>query len=158
MPAPLCKCSNCGHVFESRAIYISGVRNATMTGNRETCSRCGGVAVILDGVFNASAEAMEVVKAPKLTRDTYEKFGQLIEQAKHQKMPPDEFVKRAEAIAPEVGDAAKKIASSKVGYAVALGIFLVMLKSCNFNVDINFDVNKAIETYIERSNDQKPKI
>ncbi len=60
-------------------------------------------------------------------------------------MAPDEFVNRASAIHPDLGKAATKITKSKVGFAAAILITLAILKSCNFELKANIDLNRAID-------------
>jgi hypothetical protein len=146
MASPIAYCSSCGTIFQERGIFLGeGCTNITLTNNSTRCPNCGEIAKIADGVFNAAAEALEIVKAPALTQALYKRFASLIEEARAKEMMPEEFVARANAINPEFGKAAETLARSKAPWLVGLALLLALLNKCNFNVDIKLDANQLIE-------------
>lgn len=150
MPSPIAFCSSCGAIFKARLIGIgSGSKNISFHNVGHSCPNCGANARIADGVFDVTAEAVTIVKAPPLTRAIYESFARLIEEARYKEMEPDDFAKRAGAIHPEFGKAAKVLSGSKTPWIVALTILLMVIKSCNFNLNVNLDANQLIEQVLE---------
>lgn len=61
-------CPRCGLVFASRMFSLSHVQGLTMSGNRESCPRCGAMAELPDGTFNVTGDTIEVLAASGLTR------------------------------------------------------------------------------------------
>lgn len=145
MPHPIAYCPSCGALFEARAFQFVNATNITLTNNTTNCPNCGGRASIADGVFNATAEALEIVKASDLTKALYQRFAELIEEAQHQKMDPDEFIDRAAKIHPAFEEAAKALAGSRATVFVALALMLAALRTCSFDVEVKVDVNQLIE-------------
>ncbi|MGN6535220.1 MAG: hypothetical protein ACTHKQ_05745 [Mesorhizobium sp.] len=142
MPRPISYC-DCGAVFASRGIEVSGIRNLTLQGNAETCPQCGRPARIADGVFDATSDAITLLQGPEITRALYDRFIDLTKEARMKQMGPDEFVRRADAIHPDFGKAAQKVAKSKIAWGIALTIILAALNSCQVNATV--DVNKLFD-------------
>lgn len=62
-------CPSCGGLFASRGIQLGpGVKNVTLSGNREECPFCGAWADIADGVFDVIDGILSIVSAPDITQ------------------------------------------------------------------------------------------
>lgn len=150
MPKPLVYCPTCGTVFESRMFAIEAVQTVQLTGNQEPCINCRRPANVADGLFDGTTNALKIIQAPTLTRALYERFANLIEEAQHKQMQPDEFIKRAEAIHPDFAAAAKQVARSRTVWAAGLLLLLAALKSCSFELKADLNVNQLIEQVVSR--------
>jgi hypothetical protein len=93
---------------------------------------------------------MKVLQASDFTRSVYEQFYDLVRQAQAEDMTAEEFVQRAEAIDPKLGEAAKKVAGPKAAMAVALALLLAALNSCKLDLNANLDVNQLIEQVLSK--------
>lgn len=137
-------CPNCGALFASRAFHISGnVRGLTLSGNRETCPFCGGMAHIADGVFNVANNVLSVVSAPNVTKQMLAAFEKAVQVAYANKTAPEQLAKEVEKIDPSFGDAVRKAGASNHLYLAALLISLAAIKSCS--VEVKLDANRLIE-------------
>jgi len=101
------------------------------------------MAKVADGVFDATSDAITLLKGPEITRALYDRFIDLTKEAQMKQMAPDEFIHRAEAIHPDFGKAAQKVAKSKVAWGAALTILLAALSSCQVNATV--DVNRLFD-------------
>jgi hypothetical protein len=76
-------CPHCGLIFPSRAFNFGGnVTNLVLTGNRETCPRCGQMAELPDGTFNVVDDTIEVLQATPLTRARLSDLANVLDRAR----------------------------------------------------------------------------
>ena len=107
---------------------MSNDSNVSLTDGRETLRNCG-----------------RMVQVPELTTGSYERFANLIEEAQREQIEHDVFIERAEAIHPELGEAAKILASNEMTWMGALAIRLAVLNSTGFELNAELNVNQLIE-------------
>lgn len=137
-------CPNCGALFASRGIQISGnVRNLTLSGNKETCPFCGGWANIADGIFNVADNIISVVTAPNITRQMLVAFSVAVKKAYVEKKPPEDLANEVGKIEPSFGDVVRKSGGDTKLYVVVLLLILAAIRTCN--LDMKLDVNNLIE-------------
>ena len=140
-------CSHCGTLFQSRLIGISPgarIESLTLSGNQETCPNCGRMADVVDGVFNAYDDVLELISGPQFTREILRAFSELIEKAAKQEITEDELQKQAAEIDPDLGKAVAQMRAKTPSAMAALILAMLAIKSCNFdvNVDARIDLNE----------------
>ena len=139
-------CPSCGAVFASRLLLSGDVSNLTLQGNKESCPFCGGMADTAEGVFDIAKDIISVISAPRITHQMLSTFSVAVERAYAKKTPPEELIKTAEAIDPSLGKTIRKICEIKKPYYFAgLLIILLVIKSCNLNLNVTLDVNQLID-------------
>jgi hypothetical protein len=84
MPVPA-QCTKCGTIFWSRAFNVSLAVGATLAGCKEPCidPKCGGQAVVAEGIFNATQDEIEILSAPDVTRSMLVALKQKITEKKN---------------------------------------------------------------------------
>lgn len=137
-------CPNCGAVFRSRLLSISGnVKNLTLSGNTESCPFCGSRANTAEGVFDIADGVITVISAPHITAEILMAFGAVVKKAYAEKTDPEDLAKQAEKIDPTLGKLVRSVSSSKPYYLTSLLIIFLVIKSCNLKIDL--DVNRLID-------------
>lgn len=133
-------CSNCGLLFPS-GFAATNVRNTTFTGNKQTCPRCGDMAVVLEGVFNVADDLIEIIQASDFTVEVLQKFQALISRP-NVSAEIDTVAQSAEEIHPGLGNVVRK--ANKTGVWLFL-IAAVIALSKIISVDFHVDINKLID-------------
>ena len=137
-------CPNCGALFRSRLLSISGnVKNLTLSGNTETCPKCGNQARIAEGVFDIADGIITIVSAPPITKEMLARFGDIAIKAYEEKADPEILAKQADEIDPTLGKLVRSLGSNKPLYLTGLLLLILTIRSCNLNIDI--DVNELID-------------
>lgn len=149
MTSLIAYCETCGGPFQSSLAEVKKATDLTVTGNLETCPRCGELAPVLDGVFNVTHGVLEIVRAPGLTRDLYQRFGKLIGEAAKTDMAADELNKRAGEIHPQLEQATKQLPAKSPWRIIVLMLLIAALESCDFNFNVNIDINELYDQVVE---------
>lgn len=137
-------CPNCGGFFASRAFSISGnIQRMVLSGNRETCPFCGGMANIVDGIFNVANDVLSVVSAPNVTKQMLASFEEAIQFAYAHKSSPAQLASEVEKIDPSFAEVVRNTGASNNLYLGVLMIILMAIKSCS--LEIKIDANQLIE-------------
>jgi hypothetical protein len=89
-------CGHCGLVFSSRAFDFGNSTNVTLTGNKESCPRCGRLAEIPDGTFNFVGDTMEVLEATPLTRARLSGLADALSRVRAGELSEDELADEVE--------------------------------------------------------------
>lgn len=153
-PMILCHCPHCGLLFKARSVEIAGYGiNVTFSNSTTDCIRCRRKANILDGTYGTPKGVLELIAAPRTTREKYEEFYALLKTARAERMPLDEAADRAEAINPEFGAAlrlAQRIGGKREFWIGLLILFLMHALSVDIslNANVDLDVNYLIEQII----------
>ena len=96
-------CPNCGLIFQSRLIGISGTaHNITLSGNREQCPRCNAWAELPDGTFDVVDETIHVLSASALTHTRLLRLQAILDQARSGDMTADAAAEAVTAEAPSL--------------------------------------------------------
>jgi hypothetical protein len=104
MPSIPGYCPHCGAVFDGRGgIHIGNSTGVVTSGNRMTCPRCGRLANLVDGTFNAKDKKLELVSGPPLTRAVIGKLEEIARQAKAHEITAEEAVKQIAEVDPVLG-------------------------------------------------------
>ena len=146
-------CPHCGAIFRSRGLSIfespafaeSSVQRVTLGGNRETCINCGKMANIVDGVFDASENALKLLQGPQITVDVLRAFSELLERAHENTITPDELQTEAEKLNPELGKAVAEIRKRPDFLIVATVLLIAAVRSCDFSLETKVDLNQLLD-------------
>lgn len=142
-------CPHCGVLFPSLVELGGGGGGggAVLVGNKETCINCGQMADILDGMFNAVGDVLELISGPQFTRDILQALAELLEKAKQNQITVDELERAATEIDPELGAAVAAIKKTK---SLQVGVFILLLfalRQCDFNFDAKVDINELWDQF-----------
>ena len=67
------RCTSCGHTFQPQSgIFIESSTHVTMSNNTTICPRCGGRAKFIEGRFNVTDGAIELLSGPQWSFDLVE--------------------------------------------------------------------------------------
>jgi hypothetical protein len=99
------QCTKCGTIFWSRAFNVSFAVEARLVGCRELCidPKCGGEAVVAEGVFNATQDALEIFSAPDVTKSMLATLKRKISEKKYAYSSLEELQSDIAAIHPSFG-------------------------------------------------------
>jgi hypothetical protein len=116
-------CPNCGLIFQSRMLSIvGGTQRLTLSGNRETCPRCGAWAELPDGTFNVIGDTIEVLGATELTRERLSRLQAILKDAEAGRISADEA---ARAVAEQVPSVAPLL--ERYGQQMQRALFIFLL-------------------------------
>lgn len=97
-------CTHCGHIFEGLGgIHIENSFGVTLSGNRMTCPKCGKLARLVDGTFNARVGKLELVAGPPITSAVLEQLYGIFKRTKQGTLTPQQAVTEATEINPAMG-------------------------------------------------------
>jgi len=134
MPMIPAFCDNCGTAFSS-GIAVSDCMNVTLSGNKAgPCPECGSMGSVIDGVFNASAQVLEVVSAPYWTYKRLEELAGRIQRIQESSDSPEEKTERFKAEVPELASISDVLPKTRSELYAALGVVIaaisVLLSQC----------------------------
>ena len=134
MPMIPAFCDNCGQAFPS-GIFLENCQNVTMSGSKSgPCPKCGGMGTVLDGVFNVTERAIEVLSAPDWTLQRLQSLATIVKEARKSGAPPENVAKQLKEEAPELSSLADVLPKTRKELYAALGILLgaisIISKSC----------------------------
>lgn len=137
-------CPRCKIIFQTQGISMNNASGISFSGSFSSCIRCGGLANVLDGVYEATDGVISLMSAPSITLDMHRRFAELVMQARRQALEPAEFEKKAEEIAPEFAKAAR-IVNASSSRVIMIALLLIWLKGCTTEakLDVNQLVNQA---------------
>lgn len=142
-------CPNCGLLFRSRALAISGnVKNLTLKGNTESCPSCGGRAQIADGVFDVADGALSIVRAPHVTREMLSALEAALKLAMKKKSAPEQVAQEVEKIDPSFGKYVRKLGEKPSLYTAALILTIAAIHSCSMKVEVKLDANTLVDQIV----------
>lgn len=100
----LSHCENCGLIFPTRAVGIGGTGLISLSGNKESCPRCGQLALVLDGVYTKTVRnTIELLFGPEQTVAKIKEFRELVKDVTEQKISLEKATEKAESIQPGYG-------------------------------------------------------
>ena len=136
MSGPPCKCTNCGHVFQSGLIEIGpNVSGISFENCGVSCPQCGGMANVADGTYSSVGEHLKLIAGPLSTRQIINQLNPIAKKAQAQSLTTEEVLAEIADISP---DLAKKLKSIGPWPVVGILIFLFWLvKSVTLSLDIN---------------------
>lgn len=141
-------CSRCGLIFPSMIVVAGTVRSITLSGNRQTCPRCGWSAAIIEGRFDVIGGVIRALDKASLTE--LEAFAQIFER----ESDPERIRERITAEAPWIARYVPKN-SGEIAAWVTIVVMLVNLwlasnrpqETVNVTINYNFpDEVAQIET------------
>gem|GEM_PF-5687010 len=112
MPALSATCENCGNVFPS----FFGIYNSTAAGsyeNFESCPRCGGIARVQEGTFDATGsrlflnQAYKAIQEAGLSKDDLRNLKEVLHKAQAQKASAGEVAASIQDAVPAAGNLSK---------------------------------------------------
>jgi ribosomal protein S27AE len=119
-------CPNCGLIFESRLLGISGnVTGLVLKDNREQCPRCGEWAELPDGTFDVVGDTIHVLTASELTRERLLRLETVLAAAQARQMGDDEAAQAVADEAPELAGLIERL-RPKMGRALLVFLFAVV--------------------------------
>ncbi|MDX0997063.1 hypothetical protein GOL26_19225 [Sinorhizobium medicae] len=118
-------CPKCEHVFASQNYRLTGAF-FNLWGNQDTCVNCGyEEARLSEGHFKILGDAVEILRAPDITREMVNRLAQLGREVASGRLKPEEAVAAATAIHPKLGQAARLLLAAGTGaylmYASLIG-------------------------------------
>ncbi len=172
MPNILALCDSCGAVFPS-GIRMSNARHVTLAGNRIQCPRCGAMARIPDGVFNAVGDTLELLSGPRRTYRDLDRIAAVLEQARSGRLSPQEAADLVRQEVPELQKLADILPKTRVELYAFIGLVLTAIAivvsqrapdddrdDAVQNVNIEQTINQSItQTWVGGTTDdpEKPK-
>ena len=102
MPMIPAFCDDCGTPFPS-GFFLENCRNVTLSGNRSgPCPNCGGMGSVIDGVFNVTHDAIEILSAPQWTFQRLSSLVSILSKAREEGASKEEIVDEIKKEAPEL--------------------------------------------------------
>lgn len=129
---PPAKCGKCGLVFHATGIAVSNSTNVTMTGNSQSCPRCGHMANIGDGVYDFIGDRVKLIDGPPATIEMLEALAQTVRDSIAAGEAPEKTIERIGAIDPRILRF-KKFAGAAV---LAIGALVDWASRINTGLDV----------------------
>lgn len=152
MPGPPCKCTKCGHVFETGLIAFGPDASGTFINCATNCPRCGGPAEIGDGSYTRVGDILRLDAGPLSTRQIIDELNRIAEKALAEHLTTEEVLAEIADISP---DLAKKLKSVGPWPVVGILMFLFWLVK-SVTLDLQVDVNWLIDQAWHLSHSQDP--
>jgi hypothetical protein len=87
MPALQAYCGHCNRWFPSAIGLVDNAQNVTVTNFNMQCGRCGGIAPVYNGVYNAIGDTIEIVKSNDLNAQELRALTQILQRAIRENTP-----------------------------------------------------------------------
>ncbi len=147
-------CPACGAIFPSASLsFGNDVKGLVLNRNLERCTQCGGIAQVVDGVFDIANNIISVISAPKYTHDILTQLEHAAREAYHDKINIEELAEKADQVNPELGKTIRSPVfrgTYKPGIIILLLIIVKAISSCISNVDTNLNVDINVNEIIEQ--------
>lgn len=150
-------CDNCGAAFNSGFVF-ENCRNISLSGNRSgPCPRCGAMGSVIDGVFNVTGDAIQILSAPQRTIDSLQKLSLILKKAAQDKETSDEITQKINEQVPELSLISKYIPKNATDLIAWLTFILLAIQTIsqlgeNETPDVTVILNQAIEQSTEPKN------
>jgi hypothetical protein len=96
------KCKSCGYNYTSNSIHIENSFGVTLSGNTETCPRCGARAQLQSGTYDFVGDVISAFRAPGMSREKISTLKALAEKAKNGEITAEDAVENANKIDPAI--------------------------------------------------------
>ncbi|HHF2921145.1 TPA: SEC-C metal-binding domain-containing protein [Vibrio diabolicus] len=127
MPMIPAFCDNCGTPFPS-GIFVENCLQMTMTGNRSgPCPKCGGMGSVPDGVFNVLGNVIEIINAPSKTIEQLQRYAQVLDEAKEQRLSREEVKQKINEEVPEFSSVSQYLPKSRSELYAFLALIVSIL-------------------------------
>lgn len=132
MPALSATCENCGNVFPS----LFGAYHSTAAGfygNSETCPRCGGIARVQEGTFDATGsklflhQAYEAIQEAGLSKDELSNLREILRNAQAQKTSAGEVAASIQEAVPAAANLSKLLSPEAGVISQHLSLLVALL-------------------------------
>jgi esterase/lipase len=134
MPMIPAFCDNCGFAFSS-GIFVENCLNITLSGNKAgPCPKCGSMGSVIDGIFNASRNVIEIVSAPFWTYEKLQSLSKILSEIRDSEETPEQKTERIKKEAPELSSIADSLPKTRMELYAFITMFLaiitVLLSQC----------------------------
>lgn len=139
MPNLPAVCDNCGNVFPS-GYELNNSIGVGFRGNKQICPRCGGLAEIQDGIYDAIGnqiffrQAFDAIKEDNLSNEDLHKIEQVLRSTQKEKAVPNDIASGIEDAVPTATNLIKLLTSQPLAnFAQIIGVLLTIimfLQSC----------------------------
>ena len=159
MPSIPAICNNCQLIFPS-GFGGPGTINATFVGcGSGPCPKCGGVGIILDGVYHSVGETVSFISH---NPDQLRRLAEVVRLAQRSQQTPAEIEKKFDEVAPGLGKFLPKTPTELQGYLKLLGPVLLAIASLiaanKFDVtNVPAHIDKATQSIYDDSEPKAPK-
>jgi hypothetical protein len=114
MPAVPAVCGNCGLVFDS-PFFLQNAINITFVGNTVTCPRCGFLADVVDGVYEALGDTLKVLITTEGSTAKLDALLRALHLAQKQNASPEHVKQTITQLAPELKVLADAVPKTPLG-------------------------------------------
>ncbi|MEQ8434537.1 MAG: hypothetical protein RIA71_09870 [Oceanicaulis sp.] len=112
-------CQSCGLVFPSRLISVQGkVENLQLSGNSESCPRCGAMATTQEGIFTIIEGVITSFREIRPSRDQAIEIARILEEHKNNLKNESETLREIGSVNPRFVKIARTLIES--GYIALL--------------------------------------
>ena len=128
-----------------------------MSGNRETCPRCGKLATMAEGIFNFTNDTIEVISASKSTVEKLTQYRRLIEDLRTGTVSHSEVVSSIRNNAPELSKLIDLLPKTRNELYAFLTLLITILGMYIANDKEPINTNTVINSYNTTINVTAPK-
>ena len=149
------ECGRCGLLFPSQAFSMTFSIGMDLSGNREECPRCGAMAEVVSGIFDAVGPHLTVVQASPENISRVQRLKSLLEGAAKGEGSPSEVINEVSNVSHEVGELLQETLRKrpKLFTTLCAALFLLISRcEVGVDVDVSIDVNELIEQMLDLKN------
>lgn len=120
------KCRACDHTFFA-GIQITNARGISLSGNKQTCPRCGRWADIVEGTFDVSGDNYKQTAGAPVDPKLFTKLGLILVQAKLDKLRPDEIIEKVAPHSPALARRLNAVADDPQAFATVIAAIIAAI-------------------------------
>lgn len=147
MRSPAC-CLTCGYVSPS-GVSVDSSTNFISHGNISTCPRCGGIAMMPDGIMEIFGNTVRLASGPEFTKEMFEAIGVVVEDLRQGKISLSQAIEKVTVVSPPAGAAFREWSL----YGMAFIGMMCSVMSLSLQWQDHVKSNLSAEMYAEQAVD-----
>jgi hypothetical protein len=125
-------------------VVFGNVSHIVVSDNIVSCPNCGGAAKGIEGYFTLQNDSFAPIAASEPNLEILRRLYTKAKEAGDSADDREALIREVEAVSPALASALAPYARKAPITLVFLVLMIVLIK-CNFNVNVEFDVNEAIK-------------
>jgi hypothetical protein len=162
MPMVPAFCDSCGFAFPS-GVFVENCVNITLSGNKVgPCPKCGSMGSVIDGVFDATRNLIEIVSAPDWTKQKLKGLEVTLKKIQELDASPEEKVDVLKREAPELSSIAETLPRTRVELYAFLTMLLfaisIFISECSVDEKDKITDKPGLQYVVDKAAEEVQKI
>ena len=122
-----------------------GAVTTTLSGNKERCPRCLGMASTFEGVLKLKGDIVEIISAPDWSIEAATRLRELLEDGRKEGADRDAILDKIEMLSPETAKVLRPFAKAGGAWWWVVGLIIFAMTRC----DLKIDGNRLVDQYFQ---------